>query len=152
VQGHRIGASLGEVLLKLTESTLQRVGLGCERQVHRRFGEREVPLRETDEVRGLLGGRRDHQGLWIGEADILTGEDDDAARDEHRILAGVDHPHEPVEGSVGIGAAHALDERADRVVVLVASAVVQETPALKRLADLGPSDRPPTIGTGSGRV
>jgi len=103
-------------------------------------------------VCGLLRGRRDDQGLWIGEPDVLTGEDDDAARDEHRVLAGVDHPHEPIESGVGVRAAHALDERADRVVVLVAGAVVQETPALERLADLGPSDRPPTIGTGSGRV
>jgi hypothetical protein len=92
------------------------------------------------------------EGLWIGEADVLAGKDHDAARDEHRILAGVDHSHEPVESGIGIGAANALDERADRVVMLVASPVVEEAPALQSLADLRQSHRPPTIGTSRGRV
>jgi len=130
VQGHGIGARLGEVLLELTESALQRIGLRREREVHRRLCEREVPLRKTDEVRRLLRGRCDHEGLWIGEADVLAGEDNDAAGDEHRILAGVDHAHQPVESGIGIGAANALDERADRVVMLVAGPVVEEAPAL----------------------
>jgi len=145
MQGHGVGAGLGQILLKLTEPALQRIGLRREREVDRRLGEREVPLRKTDEVRRLLRGRRDDQGLRVGQADVLTGEDDDAASDEHRILAGVDHAHEPIQSGVGIGAAHALDERADRVVMLIAGAVVEEAPTLKCFADVGQADRAPAV-------
>jgi len=96
-------------------------------------------------MRRLLRRRRDDQGLRIREPDVLSGEDDDATRDEHRILARVDHPHEPVERGVGIRATHALDERADRVVVHVAGAVVEQAAALHRLADVGQLDRPPPV-------
>jgi len=49
---------------------------------------------------------------------------------KHRVLARVDHPHQPVERGVGVGPADALDERRDRVVVLIAGTVVEERTAL----------------------
>ncbi len=47
-----------------------------------------------------------------------------APGDEPRVLPGRDHRRQPVERGVGVVAAHALDERADRVVVAVAGPVV----------------------------
>jgi len=91
-------------------------------------------------MRRLLRSARDNERLRIGQTDVLSGEDDDAPRDEHRVLTRVDHPHEPVERRVGVGSADALDERADRVVVLIAGAVVQEAAALQSLADIGERD------------
>ncbi len=51
--------------------------------------------------------------------DVLRGEDHEPPRDEARVLAGLDHPREPVEAGVDVGAADALDERRQDVVVLV---------------------------------
>ena len=51
--------------------------------------------------------------------DVLRGEDHQSPRDEARILAGLDHPREPVQTGVDVGAADALDERRQYVVVLV---------------------------------
>ena len=126
MKGHWVHPRLGEVVLKLTEAALQRVRFGREREVHRGLSERVVRLRHADEVRGLLRRARDDERLRVGETYILACEDDDAARDEHRILTRVDHPHQPVESRVRIRSADALDERRDGVVVLVAGAVVQE--------------------------
>jgi len=88
----------------------------------------------------LLRRRRDDQRLGVRQPHVLAREDDDAPRDEHWVLARVDHPHQPVERRVGIAAAHALDERADGVVMLVAGAVVQEAAPLQRLAHVGERD------------
>jgi len=93
VKRHRIHARLGEIVLQLPQPALQRVRLRREREVHRRLGERVVRLGHPDQVRGLLRRARDDERLRVGETHVLTGEDDDAARDEHRVLAGVDHPH-----------------------------------------------------------
>ena len=87
-------------------------------------------------MRGLLRGDRDGQGLGIGEADVLGGEDDQAPRHEHHVLTRLQHPGHPVDGRVGIAAAHALDQRRDDVVVLVAGAVIEQVPLLQRLLDL----------------
>ena len=62
---------------------------------------------------------------FSSKADILGGKDDHAARDKERILAGFDHSRHPVKGGIGIAATHALDERGDDVVVLLARTVVE---------------------------
>src|SRR2546428_310015 len=152
VERHGVGPRLGEVMRQLAEAALERIGLRGERAVHGRLGERVVRLRQADEVRRLLRRARDHERLRIGEAHVLAGEDDDAPRDEHGVLSSVDHPHEPVESGVGVGATHALDEGADRVVVLVARAVVEQRSALERLADLLEPHRPLAVGPRRGRI
>ena len=87
-----------------------------------------------------MRGAGDHECLRIGEPDVLAGEDHDPPSDEHRILAGVDHAHQPVQRRVWVRPAHALDEGGDRVVVLVPGAVVEERSALEGLADLLEAD------------
>ena len=82
------------------------------REVDRRLGQPDVLDRPS---RGV--GRQER--LRIGEADVLTREDHEPARDEPRVLARFEHAREPVEARVGIRAADRLDERGDDVVVLV---------------------------------
>ena len=59
--------------------------------------------------------------------------DHDAPGDEARVLAGFQHPRQPVDRRVRIAAAHALDEGAGHVVMRVAGRVVVERLALDRI-------------------
>ena len=72
-----------------------------------------------DELDGAGGGIGDHERLGIGEPDVLGREDHEPARDEPGVLARFEHAGEPVEAGVDVGAADALDERREHVVVLV---------------------------------
>ena len=85
-------------------------------------GLRQVELRlgQADVLERVGGGHRHDERLRVGLADVLAGQDDHAADDEAGVLTGLEHAGEPVEAGVGIGAADALDERGDHVVVLVA--------------------------------
>jgi len=152
VKRHRIHPGFGEIVLELTESALQGVRLRREREVHGRLGEGVVGLGHPDEVRGLLGRARDDERLRVRETHVLPREDHDAPRDEHRILTRVDHPHEPIQSGVGVGSADALDERRDRVVVLVARAVIEERAALQGLLDLVEPDGLLSIWSGHGGI
>jgi len=135
MERNRIGAGPLDVAHERAVRALDGVGLRREREVHRRLRERVVALRHPDEMHRLLRRRRDDQALRIREPDVLRREDDEPPGDEHRILPGVDHPHEPVQRAVGIGAPDALDERGYRVVVGVPGAVVNERAPLERLLD-----------------
>ena len=82
------------------------------------------------------------QRLRVGHADVLGRGDDDAAGDEPRVLAGLDHPGQVVQRGVDVAAPHRLDERADDVVVLVAlSVVAQQRPVDRRRDGVGVDDR-----------
>src|SRR3712207_6937487 len=59
--------------------------------------------------------------LFRSHAHVLGGEDDEAAGDEAGVLAGGQHPGQPVEAGVGVAPPDALDEGGDDVVVLVAA-------------------------------
>ena len=61
------------------------------------------------------------QAHRVGHADVLAGQDHQPAGDEAGVLPRFEHAGQPVEAGVGIGAADALDERADDVVVVVAA-------------------------------
>ena len=89
--------------------------------------------------------------MRVGQADIFAGQDDQAAQDEARVLAGVQHLRQPVQGGVGVGAAHRLDEGGDGVVMGVAVFVVQHGPALDRfLGDIqGDVDDAVRVGRGA---
>ena len=67
---------------------------------------------------------RNDQRHRIGIPYVLRRRDHDSSRDEPRIFSRFEHPGQPIGGGVRIAAAHALDERAGSVVVLVACGVV----------------------------
>ena len=94
--------------------------------VDRGLGDGNARLGPADELGDLMRRLREHERHRVREAHVFGGADEDAARDEARVFAGVNHLREPVERRVGVAAAHGLDERADGVVVRVAIAVVDD--------------------------
>ena len=95
------------------------------------------------------------QRLRVGHADVLAGEDHDPAGDEPGVLAGHQHPGQPVQRRVRVGAAHALDERAGHVVVRVAVPVVADRRDVDRLLRGGEVDlgrRPGRAADAGGRL
>jgi len=76
----------------------------------------------------------------LGQADVFGGEDDEASRDEHHVLSGLQHSGHPVDGRVRVAAADALDEGRDDVVVLVPGAVVEQVSLLHRALHMIESD------------
>ena len=111
------------------------------------MGEGDPGLGQPDELDGLLGGDRQRQGQWIGKADILAGEDHQPACDKAQLLTRMEHLGQPVEGGVGVATPEALDEGADRVVVIVARTVVDDGLFLDALGSLGKRDAYPPVGT-----
>ena len=126
---------LADVVGDLVPRGVDGVGLGRERQIARGLRQRELALGRAEEVVGLLGVEREAERVRIGVAHVLGGEAHEAARDVERILAGLEHPPEPVERAVGIGVAQRLVQGGDEVVVLLARLVVEERLLLGRLAD-----------------
>ncbi len=138
------GAAFFHVLGRIPDRHRAGVALGGAGDVDRRLGERQLALGQTDEDGRLHGGVRQHEGHRVGVAHVLGGADGDPPGDEARVFAGFEHPGEPVDGRVGIAAAHRLDQGAGGVVMLVAGAVVDDRFALdgvlggfKRDRDLG---------------
>ena len=72
-----------------------------------------------DELDRARRGVGDDEPVRVGHADVLRREDHQPAGDEARVLARFEHAREPVEPGVDVGAADALDERREHVVVLV---------------------------------
>ena len=89
-------------------------------------GEGNARFGHSDEFHGLLRGDRERQRFRIGQSDIFAREDHDASRDEAKVFAGMQHFCEPVDRAFFVGRAHALNECADRVVVRVADAIVDD--------------------------
>ena len=75
------------------------------RQIECGLGQVKAALRQADAIEGLGGGGDDGQGVGIGQTHVLAREDDHTPQDELRILAGVDHTCEPIDGGVRVGAA-----------------------------------------------
>ena len=98
----------------------------CPAHVSHSVSERNARLGHTDEFDGLLRCDRQQQRFRIGQANVLARKDDNASRDETKIFAGVEHFRQPIYGAFFIGSAHALDERADGVVMRVTRAIIND--------------------------
>ena len=103
----------------------------------RRGGEIDTGLREgqfafrrAQIVVGVLGRVGDHKRLRIGKADILDRHAHQPPAEIERILAGVEHPRQIIERSVGIGSPHRLVQGRYQIVVAVLALVVDRRPAL----------------------
>ena len=112
----------------------------------------EAAFGESHVLESLRTRGNNAHRVRIGQADILAGEHQHAPEDEARLLAGVDHPRQPVERGVRIGPAQALDEGADRVVVNVAFLVVEHGAALDALFCDGEVNMDHAICIGRGRL
>ena len=106
------------------------------------MGQVELRFRQAHELDRPGRGVGHQQRLRVGHAHVLAGQYDEAPGDEPGILAGFEHPGQPIKAGVGIRPPDALYERADDVVVLVV-AVLQRPGAAGRLDVGGGNDRVP---------
>lgn len=137
VQRHRQGAGFSHFGQGLVDADVGGVALGGGGEVGDSLGEVDAGFGQADEVHRLLHRQGDLQPARVGVADILGGEDDHPAGDEQWVFAGFEHARQPVEGAVGGGAAQALDEGGNDVVVLLGPLVVEQGFFLQGLADGG---------------
>jgi len=146
VQGYGQGAVGVDVAAGGVQGDVAGVGFGGAREVGDGVGEGDGSLGQSGELERGKGAGGDDEGHRVGVADVFAGEDHHAAQDEQRVFAGVDHAKAPVQGCVGIAAAHRLDKGADDVVVLLAVLVVEEHAALHGHLDVGALDERPPVG------
>ena len=150
VLGNGEGAVLFHILHGSTEGCVGAVGLGCGGEIDSGVGEGDPPFRHAEELKGLLGGEGDPEGVGVGQSDILGGGDDQSPGDEARILASVEHLGHPVEGGVGVGAPDRFDEGRDGVVVLVSIRVIDNRLVLDGLPGHGEIQMDAALVPGSG--
>jgi hypothetical protein len=115
-----------DVLPRFPDRDRGCVRLGRPGEVERCLREVQLCLRQADVLDRVGGGDGHQQGPRVGVAHVLGGEDHHPPRDEARILARLEHHREVVDGSVGVAAAHRLDEGGRVIVVLVARTVVPQ--------------------------
>ena len=101
-----------------------RVALGRGGKIYGALGQRDASFGHADLADHIECGVGQQQRVGVGEADILSRHDDQTTGDELRVLAPFDHSRQPVDGAVGVGAADALDEGRDDVVVHLSLLVV----------------------------
>ena len=101
---------------------------GCD--VERRFSNGDARFGPSDEFRRLNRRRRQHQRHRIGQPNVFRSVNHDAARDETRVFAGVNHLGQPVERRVGIAASHRFDECGNGVIMPVLIRVIHNRFAL----------------------
>ena len=94
----------GRYLLTLTE-TLFNIGAAKLLSI-KDLGQGQFALRAAEEVVGVLGGVGQDQRHGVGFADVLDRHADQPPGDEQRVLPAAQHPRQPVERRVRIGAAH----------------------------------------------
>src|SRR6476619_6675990 len=97
------------------------------------MGQWNARFRHSDKLHRLLRGDCERQRLGISQADIFARKDYDAARDETKIFAGVQHFRQPIDRTFFIRSAHALNEFADRVVMRVTFFVINDRLGLNAL-------------------
>ena len=141
----RLGGALGDGFHRARERLVCRVGFGSCSQVYRRLRQRQVALGNAQEMGRLLRADRLFERAGIRQADVFDRHADQPARDVQAILAGFEHPGQPVKRGIDIGRADALVERRDQVVVLLTGLVVEQhlpfDHCLYRLAFEQPSRR-----------
>lgn len=126
MKGDGQGSSVFDIAGSGVDGFVGRVTLGCGGDVDGGVGERDAALGHADEFGSLLRCDGDAEGIRVRETDVFAGGDDDATGDEADIFAGVEHFGQPVDGGVGVAAAHGFDEGADGVVMGVTVSIVDD--------------------------
>jgi hypothetical protein len=88
--------------------------------------QRNSSFGHADKFHRLLRRDRKLQRFRIGEANVFARENDDAPCDETEIFTGMEHFCEPVHRAFFVRSAHAFNERTDRVVVRIASPIIND--------------------------
>ena len=116
---HRARGHTLHVLAGPAECDRDPVRLRRRGEVHDGLGQVEARLGQADELDGPRRGVGDDERQGIAHADVLAGEDHQPSGNEASVLPRLQHPRQPVQACVGVGAPDALDEGADDVVVVV---------------------------------
>ena len=87
------------------------VGFRRDRQIDGGLRQRQIALRNSEKMHGLLGGHGLLERARIGQADVFDGHAHQAPCDVQAVLAGLEHAGQPVEGGIGIARAHRFVQR-----------------------------------------
>src|SRR5437879_12697648 len=90
------------------------------------MGQWNARFRHSDKLHRLLRGDCERKRLRISQPDIFACKNYDAARDETKIFAGLQHFRQPIDRTFFIRSAHALNECADGVVMRVTFLVLTD--------------------------
>ena len=116
-QRHRLVACAPHEFKGSVHTEIGTVALRRGGQIDRRLCQWDAAFGPADLHHGVEGGIGQQQGVGIGQSDILCGTDHETAGDELRVFPTLDHACQPVERSVGVRAADALDEGRDDIIV-----------------------------------
>ena len=133
MQRHRQVARLLHLRERLGNAHVGRIALGRSGQIHRSFGQRNAPLGPANLHHRIKRSIGQQQRVGIGQTDVLRGTDDQSAGYELRVLPTLYHASHPVESSIRVASANALDEGRDDVVVHLAILVVSQRILLQTL-------------------
>ena len=119
------------------ERAIDGIGFRRAGQIQGALRQRQLALGAAQLLVGGARGDRERQRRRVGEADVLARHAHEAARDVARVLAAREHPREPVQGGVGIGAAHRFVQRADQVVVRLLLPIIERHAPLQNVSQSG---------------
>ena len=133
MQGHGVFGEGLHVAPDFTVRLINRVALLAQGEVDRCLCEGQVAFRRADEPERFQGGDGKGEGMGVGVSYIFRCETDHPSQDIKRVFPAFQHPREPIERGVGVGAPHALMEGAYQVVVHLALLVIDRNIPLVRL-------------------
>ncbi len=142
IEGNRQGAGAADGLPDLVVGGVNRVAFGGGGQIEGGLSQGQLAFRTAQQMIGVSGLEGEGQGLRIGEADIFGGKTDQPPGDVEGLLAGHQHPDQPVEGAVGVAVPQAFMKGGDQVVVFFPVGVVAQALALQGLLHRGQIDNP----------
>ena len=94
------------------------------------------PLRHPDKIDRLHGRNRHLQSVRICIAHILRCTDDNSPRNKFRVFPCINHFRQIIQSRIGVRAAHALDERGNRIIMVVPILIIIQRALLDALLRL----------------
>ena len=81
--------------------------------------------RAARRIKSIRSSDGEGQGMGVGIADVFAGKDHHPPQDEPRVLPRLKHAEAVQQGRIGIGAAQALDERGNCVVMMLTRPIIR---------------------------
>ena len=125
-QRHRFGQLPDRIGLGVFVGFVKRVRFRRQRQIDHRLGQMDRAFGHSEKVAGLVGGNGLFQRPRVGQPHVLAGKPDHAAGHIQWVLAGFQHPGQPVHGGVRVRIAHGFVQRRDQVVVFLPLLVIEQ--------------------------
>ncbi len=105
------------------------IALGCDRQINHGLPQRQLSLGTAQALEGQGSIVGNLHGARIGQTDIFPSHTYDTARQITGICSAVQHPGQPIQGSVRVGTTYRLMQSRNLVVEVVAPLV--KTPGVQ---------------------